>query len=172
MEKYDKERLKEIVSKRVGLFKRKPEAALYKPRVSSKHICGLYTETAVREHTVKADYAEPSGGTNKAPNPIELLLAAFAACIEAAFYEFAIHEGIQIQSLHVEVEGSLDLRGLFMVDDDVRAGFHEVVYTFTIESSEAEERIRGLAERIITHCPVVDSLVRPVKVGGKIIIHK
>jgi uncharacterized OsmC-like protein len=171
MSTYDSQKLKEIISRRISLFKRKPEAALYKPRVSSKHVYGLYTETAVREHTVKSDYAEPAGGTNRAPNPIELLLSAFAACIEASFYEFAIHQGIEVKSMSVDVEGTLDLRGLFMVDDTVPAGFNELRYTFTIDSPDSEEKVRGLAEKVINHCPVIDSLTRPVKIDGEIKIN-
>ena len=163
--------LKEIVSRRIDFFKKKPEAALYRPKVSSRHIKNLYTETRVREHLVKSDYAEAAGGDNQAPNPIELLLAALAACIEAAFYEFAINEGLTIHSLSVEAEGSLDLRGLFMIDN-VSSGFRDVKYTFIIESPDDERNIRELAEKVISHCPVVDSLVRPTSVTGEIVVKR
>lgn len=160
--------LKEIVATRIEFFKRKPESAIYKPKVSSKHVRGLYTETQVREHVVKSDYGEAAGGTNLAPNPIELLLSAFAACIEAAFYEFAEHEGITVKSLSVDVEGTLDLRGLFMVDDSVKPGFQDLKYTFNIDSPDDEVKVRDLAERVVAHCPVVDSLKRAVSVTGDI----
>src|SRR5512143_1979199 len=107
--------LKEIVARRIEFFKKKPESAVYKPKVTSRHIRNLYTESMAREHLVKSDYGEAAGGDNQAPNPIELLLAAVAACIEAAFYEFAVHEGLTINALTVEAEGTLDLRGLFML---------------------------------------------------------
>jgi uncharacterized OsmC-like protein len=163
--------LKEIVATRIEFFKRKPEAAIYKPKVSSKHIRNLYTETQVREHLVKSDYAEAAGGENRAPNPIELLLSAFAACVEAAYYEFALHKGLTVTSLSVDVEGTLDLRGLFMVDD-VEAGFRDLKYVFRIESPDDEEQLRALAEKIIAHCPVVDSLKKPTPVSGEIVISR
>ena len=172
MENYNNDKLKEIVSRRIALFKKKPEAAIYKPKVSSKHIYGLYTETSVRDHTVVSDYAGPAGGTDKAPNPIELLLSAFAACVEAAFYEFALHRGITVNSLSVEIEGTLDLRGLFMVDDSTRPGFQDLNYVFNIESPDDEQEVRKLAEEVIVHCPVVDSLINPVSVNGSIHVSK
>lgn len=168
MDRYDDNRLRDIVSRRIALFRRKPEAAMYTPRVSSKLVFGLYTETSVRDHVVMSDYGEPAGGTNKAPNPIELLLSAFAACIEASFYEFAVHEGITVGSLSVEVEGTLDLKGLFMVDETTKPGFQDVTYIFNIESPDDEGKIRELAEKVIAHCPVVDSLINPVAVKGTI----
>jgi uncharacterized OsmC-like protein len=161
--------LKEIVARRIEFFKRKPEAAIYKPKVSSRHIKNLYTESMAREHMVKSDYAEAAGGDNQAPNPIELLLAAFAACIEAAFYEFAMHEGFTINSLTVNVEGTLDLRGLFMIDD-VSAGFKDLRYDFHIESPDDVEKLRELAEKVVAHCPVVDSLRKPTAVSGEITV--
>lgn len=161
--------LREIVSRRIEFFRRKPEAAIYRPKVSSRHIRGLYTETMVRDHLVKSDYAEAAGGSNEAPNPIELLLSAFAACVEAAFYEFAVHEGLTIHSLSVEVEGTLDLRGLFMIDD-ITAGFKDLNYTFHIESPDDGNKVRELAQRVVSHCPVVDSLKNPTVIEGKFVI--
>ncbi len=163
--------LEEIVSRRLEFFRRKPEAAIYKPRVSSRHVEGLCTETKVREHLVRSDYGEAAGGTNLGPNPIELLLSAMAACIEAAFYEFAVHQGYTIHSLSVEVEGTLDLRGLFMIDD-IPAGLKGIKYILTIETPDDEEKIRELAEKVIARCPVVDSLVKPTSVSGAVMINR
>ncbi len=163
--------LKDVVARRIEFFRKKPEAAIYKPKVTSRHIKNLYTESMAREHLVKSDYGEAAGGDNQAPNPIELLLAAVAACIEAAFYEFAVHEGFTINALAVEVEGTLDLRGFFMLDD-VSAGFKDLRYTFNIESPDDETRIREFAEKVIAHCPVVDSLKKPTQVSGQITVVK
>lgn len=169
MNQESKKDLKEIVSRRLEFFRKKPEAAIYKPKVSSRHVERLYTETKVREHLVLSDYGDAAGGSNQAPNPIELLLSAMASCIEAAFYEFAVHEGFTIHSLSVDVEGTLDLRGLFMIDD-VSAGFKDVKYVFIIETPDDETKIRELAEKVILHCPVVDSLVKPTFISGEIMV--
>jgi len=163
--------LKAIVARRIEFFRKKPEAAIYKPKVTSRHIENLYTQSMAREHLVKADYPEAAGGDNQAPNPIELLLAAFAACIEAAFYEFAMHEGFTITALTVNVQGTLDLRGLFMIDE-VPAGFQDLRYDFHIESPDDEHKLRQLAEKVVVHCPVVDSLKKPTQVSGEITISK
>jgi putative redox protein len=168
----DKEKnLREIVSRRIDFFTRKPDAAVYRPKASSRHVRGLYTETKVREHLVRSDYAEAAGGTNLAPNPIELLLSAIAACIEAAFYEFAVHQGFTVNALSVEVEGTLDLRGFFMIGD-VPAGFRDLKYAFSIQSPDDEAKLRELAEKVIAHCPVVESLIRPTGLTGEIRITK
>ncbi|MEW6108470.1 MAG: OsmC family protein [Nitrospirota bacterium] len=161
-----------IVSRRIEFFREKPESAIYRPRVSSRHIKNLYTETKARDHVVRADYAEAAGGDNLAPNPIELLLSAFAACIESAFFEFAVYEGLTVNSIKIDVEGTLDLRGLFMIDENVSAGFKDITYNFKVETPEDENKISALAQKVIAHCPVVDSLIKPTSIAGKIIVNK
>lgn len=163
--------LKDVVARRIEFFKKKPESAIYKPKVTSRHVKNLYTESTVREHVVKSDYGEAAGGDNQAPNPIELLLAAFAACIEASFYEFAVHEGFTLTKLTVDVEGTLDLRGLFMLDN-VESRFKDLRYTMSIESPDDEAKIRAFAQKVIDHCPVVDSLINPTPVSGTITVSK
>ncbi len=163
--------LKDVIARRMDCFTRRPETAAYKPKVTSRHVRNLYTESMAREHVVKSDYGEAAGGDNQAPNPIELLLAAVAACIEASFYEFAVHEGFTVTKLSVDVEGTLDLRGLFMLDN-VAAGFKDLRYTMNIESPDDEARIREFAHKVIDHCPVVESLKQPTPVSGRIVVSK
>jgi len=163
--------LKEILTKRISHLKKRPQLAVYKPKVSSKLVRNLYVETNVREHVVKSDYPEPAGGENQAPNPIELLLASFAACIEAAFYEFAEYNGLTVDSVEAEVQGTLDLRGLFMIDESISPGIQDLSYTLRIRTSENEDTVRQLAEKVIAHCPVVDSLKRPLDFAGTVEIN-
>ena len=59
-----------------------------------------------------------------------------------------------------------------MVDESVSPGFQDLKYAFTINSPDDEAKVRDLAERVIAHCPVVDSLIRPVKISGEIRIAK
>ena len=99
-----------------------------------------------------------------------MLLAAFGACVEAAFYEFAQYKGYKIDSIKVDVEGTLDLRGLFMVGD-VPSRFKDVKYTFDIETPDDRDAVMALAREVLAHCPVVDSLINPVAVEGDIRIN-
>lgn len=164
--------LGEIVAKRIEHLRERPQVAIYKPKITSRHVRNLYTESEVRGHIVKSDYPEPAGGENLAPNPIELLLAAMASCIEAAFYEFAEYHGLTIHSVTVDIKGKLDLRGLFMVDETVDAGFQDLAYTLRIVTPDPPEKVQNLAEKVVSHCPVVDSLRRPIDIHGEIEIRK
>jgi uncharacterized OsmC-like protein len=97
------------------VIQKKTEAAIYRPKVTSRHSNNLYTESLARERLVQSDYGEAAGGDNQAPNSVELLRAAMASCLEAAFFEFAVHERFTVNALAVNVEGTLDKSGLFVL---------------------------------------------------------
>ena len=67
-------------------------------------------------------------------------------------------------SVSVKLEGVLDLRGFFAVDERVRAGFTGVRGTVTLKSSASKEALANLKEVVDAHCPVLDILRAPVPV--------
>jgi len=160
--------LKEIIESRVKLFKRKPEAALIRPTVVTEWKGGMLNENKIRDHLLLSDYPEPAGGTNKAPNPMEILLAALGSCISGVYVDFAAVMDIKLDAIRVELEGSIDLRGLFNVDPDVSPGFKGISYTVTIKTSEPKEKMDELISLAESHCPVSDSLIRAVGMEGKV----
>lgn len=60
-----------------------------------------------RGHVIHADEPEALGGNGLAPNPQELLLAAFNACMTAAFVHEASRENITLTSLEIQTWGEL-----------------------------------------------------------------
>lgn len=62
------------------------------------------------------------------------------------------------------MEGDIDLRGFFAVDDTVRAGYQAIRGTVGIESSASEAELHQLREAVNGHRPVQDILRAPVPV--------
>jgi uncharacterized OsmC-like protein len=56
----------------------------------------------------------------------------------------------------VRVEGDLDLRGFFGLDNTVRPGFTAVRVEVSVTGPESEERYAELAAAVVEHCPVLD----------------
>jgi len=71
----------------------------------------------------------------------------------------------------VEARGNLDLRGLFAMDPAVRAGFTKVSFDVTLRSPADEATLGKIVELVQAHCPVLDSLQRPVEVSGTVAIN-
>jgi len=128
----------------------------------STQVDGFRSNVNVRQFAFGVDEPEALGGTDTAPNPVELVLAALASCQEITYRLYADGLGIPLKNVSVQVEGDVDLRGFFAVDPDVRAGFKEVVATVTLESDAPAEDLRRLKTVVDAHCPVLDILRNPV----------
>jgi uncharacterized OsmC-like protein len=128
---------------------------------------GFTVRSEIRGFTVPIDEPRELGGNDTAPNPVELLLAALGGCQEIVYRAFAAVLGIEIDSIEVHAKGRLDLHG-FLGLADVPAGFTNISFTTRIVSSASSESIRSLAALVEKHCPVQDTLARPITVTGKV----
>jgi uncharacterized OsmC-like protein len=106
------------------------------------------------------------GGTDRGPNPVELILAALGSCQEITYRAFATALGIPLDSVSVELRGDLDLRGFFAVDPLVRAGYQRIRGTVKLRARGATaEQLDQLRNVVNAHCPVLDILANPVPVA-------
>ena len=128
----------------------------------------LLTNVTVRKFNFNSDEPKELGGTDIAPNPVEFVLASLAACQEIALSAFAAYLGLKLESVNIKVNGSLDLRGFFAIDDGVAPGFESIEYETEIISNEPKEKIEQLVAIVESHCPVLDTLQRPVKITGRV----
>jgi SAM-dependent methyltransferase/uncharacterized OsmC-like protein len=124
------------------------------------------TEVDVRLHNrvVKADQPPILGGNDVGPKPVEIALAALGSC-QAMTYRFWSEKlSIHIDKLTVDVQGDLDLHGIFGLRDGVRPGFGNVNVNVHITGPETPERYEELRQAVNNHCPVLDVFTNPVPV--------
>lgn len=133
---------------------------------ASHELVGV-TEVAVRAGTHQFTVDEPTalGGGGTAPNPIEYALAALGSCQAISYRFWAEQLGISFESLNVDVQGDLDVRGFLGVDSEVRPGFGDVRVAVEISGPESTERYRELAAAVNKHCPVGDIFANSVPVS-------
>lgn len=108
------------------------------------------------------------GGGDAAPNPVELLLVALGTCQEIMYAAYAAVLDVKLDEVTVDCKGSLDLRGLFAMEESVPAGYSTIKFETSIKSSESHEKIRALMMMVEAHCPVLDTLVRPITISGQV----
>lgn len=133
-------------------------------RAASRQTAGLRSEVRIRDFTVPVDEPPSLGGTDTAPNPVELVLAALAACQEIAYRLYADHLGIPLHEVAVTLDGDLDLRGFFGVDSAVRPGFTAIRGTVRLDSTASPADIARLQAHVDAHCPVLDLLANPTPI--------
>jgi uncharacterized OsmC-like protein len=142
-----------------------PDAAKATFTAASRQVEGLKSEVTTRQFTFAVDEPSDLGGTDTGPNPVEYVLAALATCQEITYRLYADKLGIPLDGVSVDLEGGLDLRGFFAVDDNIRPGFRSVSAVVRIDSPASEADIARLRETVDAHCPVLDILRNVTPVG-------
>ena len=122
----------------------------------SRQVDGLRSETKIRQFSLTIDEPPNLGGSDSGPNPVELVLAALATCQEITYRLHADHLGIPLDGVAVTLEGDIDLRGFFAVDEEVRPGFRAIRGIVTLTSSAPESDLDRLKAHVDSHCPVLD----------------
>ena len=119
-------------------------------------------------HTFKVDEPGVLGGTDLAANPVQLVLASLGSCQAITYQIWATKLGIALEGVEARVEGDLDLRGLFGLDDAIRAGFSRIRLSVTLRGPEPPERYDELVGAVNRHCPVLDIVANPVPVEREV----
>lgn len=105
----------------IELIKKDPSLARFRSRTGwdqggrcATEIAGFYGAggeiTRARTHTLAGDEPPVLLGSDTAPNAVEAVLHALAACISIGYGYNAAARGITIQSLRLDAEGELDLQ--------------------------------------------------------------
>jgi len=91
-------------------------------------------------------------GEDAGANPVEYVLHALAACLTTTMVYHAAARGIEIQAVHSELEGDLDLRGFLGLSNEVRKGYHDIRVRMRVKSQATPDMLRDLAQ----YSPVFD----------------
>lgn len=115
-------------------------------------------------HEFTVDEPEALGGANAAANPVEYALAALGSCQAITYRIWAAHLGLKLNRVEISINGDIDLRGFFGIDERVRAGFNAVRIQVSLGGPEDPARYAELAAAVDAHCPVLDLFRNPVPV--------
>lgn len=122
-----------------------------------------------RSFTWKADEPRQLMGNNHGPNPQELLLSGLGSCMMVAFVAGATAEGIQLESVKIDFNGSLDLRGFMGLGTNSTVGFPEINYVITVTGDGTPAQFEELHRKAIKHSPNAQTIVNPVSLTGEIV---
>lgn len=126
----------------------------------------LAGEQIARSFEIAADEPEELLGTNSAPNPQELLMAAVNACMTVGYVANAALHGITLDRLEIETTGQLDLRGFLGLDDTVAPGYEHVDYIVHIAGNGTPEQFEEIHRAVMKTSPNYFNIARPVQMNG------
>jgi len=122
----------------------------------------------VRDFAIEADEPVELLGTNKAPNPQELLLAALNACLTATYAAHAAAMGIELIPLTICTKGTLDLRGFLGIEPAINPGYDSVEYEVKIESSAEKAALERLHVRAQATSPNFHNFARAIELNTRL----
>jgi putative redox protein len=162
--------LKKIISGLQKDFTANPENAVVQYESTSILKEGLQSNVQLRDHKLIVDEPKSFGGKDEGPSPVELILAALATCQEITYKAFATALGINLESVSVNLNGTLDLQGFLALNKNIRPGFQSITGNVDIKSSSSQDEIDKLISIVNQHCPVLDILTKgvPIKLSQKL----
>lgn len=118
---------------------------------------GITVVANTGKHEFTIDEGKQMGGKDLGPNPLQSVLGSLAACENVTARFVAREMKFDLQDLSFNISGQFDPRG-FMGDASVRPYFESITVESTITTSESEERINELKEKVEARCPVYTML--------------
>jgi uncharacterized OsmC-like protein len=118
------------------------------------------------------DIDEPSelGGSNKFANPQEHLIAALNACMLVGYVAQCAVRGITLESLTIETDGEIDLRGFLGIDPAVPSGYEKLSYVVRIKGNGTDEQFAEVHDAVMATSPNFYNISRPVALKPTLLI--
>ncbi len=117
-----------------------------------------------REFDITADEPLELDGSNIAPNPQELLMAALNACLIVGYAANAALRGVSLDRLEIEAEGALDLRGFLGLDASVPAGYETMQVRVRMSGNGSPEQFREIHAAVQATSPNLFNLTRAIRI--------
>jgi uncharacterized OsmC-like protein len=135
-------------------------------RTTIKDFYGAGQEDATRTEAFTVDSDEPPVllGQNRAPNTVEYVLHALAACVSGTIVYHAAARGIALEGVETTIHGDLDLRGFLGLNSDVRPGYEQIQVAIKVAGDFDDDQFAELAS-LTRYSPVRDIVSNPVPVA-------
>ncbi|MGA9153004.1 MAG: OsmC family protein [Candidatus Nitrosopolaris sp.] len=118
-----------------------------------------------KEYRMQYDFPNRLSGKDSGPTVCEVCMGSLAACLTQTIVSHASSRGIMIDSINIDVEGDVDLRGFTGISNDVRPGAQQFRVNMNIKSNSAsKEQINELREIGKRFSPAFDTLTNGTSV--------
>ena len=135
---------------------------------STTDSCTLGGALIPRGFTIRTDEPHELLGSDSAPNPQELLMAALNACMVVHYVAQASVRGIVLDSCRIETEGEIDLRGCLGADETIPPGFRRINYTVFLEGTGTREQFEEIHEAVTSASPNYFNMAQPTQMCGRL----
>lgn len=129
---------------------------------------GARSRTVARSFTIDTDEPAPLGGSDRAIDPMELILASLGTCLSIGWVTQAAKRGVDFRRLEIRVDGDYDLRGYLAIDDGIRPGFAALRYTVDVDTDAPAAVLDEIRRAAEATSPMFDNILRPTAIEGRV----
>jgi uncharacterized OsmC-like protein len=123
-----------------------------------------------RQFSIDVDEPAELGGSNRFANPQEYLIAALNACMTVGYVAQCSVRGITLESLVIETEGDIDLRGFLGIDPTVPNGYERLNYTVRIRGSGTRQQFVEVHDAVMATSPNFYNISHPVTLRPSLVV--
>jgi uncharacterized OsmC-like protein len=127
-------------------------------------------ERITRSHKIIVDEPCELLGGDSAPNPQEMLMAAFNACIMVGYVAGASLQAIKLESVEIRTRGELDLRGFLGLSDEVPPGYESIDYEVRIKGDGTRDQFEDIHQTVLKTSPNYFNISRPIRVNATLTV--
>jgi uncharacterized OsmC-like protein len=127
-------------------------------------------ERVPRRFSIDIDEPHELGGSNSFANPQEHLIAALNACMTVGYVAQCAVRGITLESLVIETDSEIDLRGFLGIDPAVPSGYENLNYTVRIKGNGTKEQFAEIHQAVMATSPNFYNLSRPVALKSALVV--
>ncbi|TFG07808.1 MAG: OsmC family peroxiredoxin [Promethearchaeota archaeon] len=161
------ERFKQM--EKFGFTKKGDELFLSRLVAESEQVENLHVKSTINDLTIHNDAPLDLGGKSGCPSPMQSLLATHANCLEITALLYLSFSEVNVDSIKVKVEATLDKRSALSTKEAPSPGFFNMSHTWYVNSSEKPEKIEEVLKRVEEICPVGGTLLRSHEFKSKIV---
>jgi hypothetical protein len=78
--------------------------------------------------------------------------------------------GINLDSVEIETEGELDLRGFLGIDENVKPGYDSIQYTVRLKGDGSAEQFEAVHQNVLKTSPNYFNIAKPVAVKATLVV--
>ena len=127
-------------------------------------------ERVPRQFSIDIDEPRELGGSNGFANPQEHLIAALNACMTVGYVAQCAVRGINLESLAIETNGEIDLRGFLGIDPSLPQGYENLSYTVRIKGNGTKEQFAEIHQAAMATSPNSYNMSRPAALKPTLVV--
>ncbi len=164
------DRVRTYMERSIKAISLRPAVGLHTAVSKSRVVDGLTCEIEEGDWKFTADLSKTSAGNGNGPDPGVLGRGALGSCLAMSYVMWATYRDVPLSSVEVEVQADFDVGAQFGLGD-APAGYTEVRYTVSVESTASEEDVLRVIDEADSNSPYLDVFMRGQKMVRNVLLN-